>query len=175
MLVWLLGLSRSNFLVPVRHFALWLNLMKTKCGTGDVEDQAVPELEDNPGKTNGTDFVRFACNFSPVGSTVVSDRFATHKNIRVLLRVFQAIELQAYLRIIAQSRRSQHREHVLVLVLPHLFALLHWLSLPLWGFWISTEFLKSFCSACALKLQNQPRTLVPPVVLKWAPALPWLQ
>ena len=42
-------------------------------------------------------------------------------NIRVLCKAYQAIELPAFLRVIAQSRIGQDRERILVL--PHLFAL----------------------------------------------------
>ena len=73
------------------------------------------------------------------------------------------IELQACLRVIAQSRRDQDRKHTPVL--PRLFALLHWPSPPLWGSWISVEFpvhrsSNPFSSACALMLRSRLRILV---------------
>ena len=78
------------------------------------------------------EIVRFAYNFSsPVWSIVVFDRCPTHKNIRVLRRVFQAIELQAYFRVITQSRRGQDREQKPVP--PRLLSLLHWPLPPLCG------------------------------------------
>ena len=51
-------MSRASFLVRVRHFALVLdlkNVLDESCG-GDVEDELVPELDDNPRKTRGTMF-----------------------------------------------------------------------------------------------------------------------
>ena len=88
------------------------------------------------------------------------------------------IELQACHRVFALSRRDQDRERMFLL--PRLFALPRWPLPPLWGSWTSTESpfgLRSHpsCSACALMLRSQPRILVPLGVLKWAPALPWLQ
>ena len=55
----------------------------------------------------------------------------------VVFVVAQAIELQAYPRVIALSRTGQDRERILVL--PPLFALLHWPLLPLWGSWTIEE------------------------------------
>ena len=80
---------------------------------------------------------------------------------------------QAYLRVIAQSRRDQARERKPVL--PRLFALLHGPVPPLRGFWISVKYpfhLSSspFCSACALMLRSQPRILFPLGFIKWEPA-----
>ena len=101
-----------------------------------------------------------------VGSTVVFDCWPTRGNIRVLRRVFQVIELQACHRVFAPSRCDQDRERILVLL--HLFAILHWPSPPLWCSWISAESpfrlsSKPCCSRCALILMllNRPRILVP--------------
>ena len=115
-----------------------IELDEGKSCTGDVEDEAVQELADTPGITNGTKLSVLHELSSLVWSVVVVDRLPTPRNFRVLRRVFQAIRLQAYLLTIAQSRRAQDREQKPVV--PHLFALLHWLSLPLWGFWLSAEF-----------------------------------
>ena len=79
----------------------------------DVEDELVPELDDNPGTTRG---------------------WPTHRNIRGLRIVYQAIELQACHRLFALSRRAQGLERILVL--PRLYALPHWLWSPLWSSWI---------------------------------------
>ena len=73
----------------------------------------LPELADNPGTTSGNCPLCMYLS-SPLWSTVV----------RGLRRVFQAIEQQALLRVIAPSRRDQDRERILVL--PRLFALLFW-------------------------------------------------
>ena len=54
-------------------------------------------------------------------------------NNRALRRGFQATELHACPRVFAPSRRDQDRERVLVL--PHSFALPHWLLPPLWCSW----------------------------------------
>ena len=83
---------------------------------------------------------------------VASDRWASHWSILVLPRVFQAIEQQAFLRVIALSRIDLNRERFLVL--PRLFALHHWPLPPLWDSRISAEspFRPSsnlFWSACA--------------------------
>ena len=53
-------------------------------------------------------------------------------NVRVLRKVFQTIELQAYPRVLAQSRRGQDREHTLVP--PGLFPLQRLPSPPRWRF-----------------------------------------
>ena len=122
---------------------------------------------------------RFAQKYSDlVWSTVVFERWPTRGKIRVLRRFFQVMELQACHRVFAPSRTDRDRERILVL--PRLFALHRWPLPPLWGSWNSAEFpvhlsLKLCCSACALRLRSQPRILVPWEILKWAPALPWLQ
>ena len=46
---------------------------------------------------------------------MVFDRGPTRRNIIILHTVFQAVEQQAFLRVIALSRRDQDREHFLVL------------------------------------------------------------
>ena len=109
-----------------------IELDEGKSCTGDVEDEAVQELADTPRITNGTKLSVLHELSSLVWSVVVVDRLPTPRNFCALRRVFQAIRLQAYLLTIAQSRRAQDREQKPVV--PHLFALLHWLSLPLWGF-----------------------------------------
>ena len=136
-------------------------------------------LDDNPGTTRGTKFSVLQKKSSSLNwSTVVVYRWPTHMHIRVLHRVFQVIELQACHRVVAPSRRDQDRERVLVLL--HLLALLHWPLPPLWGSWIPAESpfrlsLNPICSACALMLRSRPRILVPLEILKWAPAMSWLQ
>ena len=62
---------------------------------------------------------------SPPRSTVSFDRWPTHRNICGLRRLFQAIEQQTFLRVIALSRRDWGRERIPVL--PRLYALSHWL------------------------------------------------
>ena len=113
-----------------------------------------------------------------VWSGVAFDRWPTHRYIRVLRRASQVIELKARHRVFALSRGDQDREPLLVF--PRLLALRHWPLPPLWGSWISAQSpfrlsLNPICSGCALMLRSQPRILVPLKILKWAPALPWLQ
>ena len=67
-------------------------------------------------------------------SGVASDRWPTHRCIRVLRRV---IELQPCPRVIALLRRDQDRKHILVLL--RLSAPPHWPLPKLWVFWISAE------------------------------------
>ena len=45
---------RITFMGLVRHFALELDLLKTKSCDVDVDDELLPELVDNPGMTRGT-------------------------------------------------------------------------------------------------------------------------
>ena len=59
---------------------------------------------------------------------MVFDRRPTCRYIRVLRRVFQVIELQAFLRVVAQSRTDFDRDRILVF--PRLYALHHWLQAP---------------------------------------------
>ena len=59
--------NRASFLVRVRHFALVAELQDVRdesCG-GDVEDELVPELDDNPGTTRGTKFSVLHKKFFP--------------------------------------------------------------------------------------------------------------
>ena len=103
-----------------REFA-GFNELDESCG-GVVEDELLLEL--NPSCIK--------CS-SLVWSTVVFDRFPTHRYIRALRRAFQVTGRQACLRVIALLRRDEDREHILVLL--RSFALHHW-PLPLWGSWI---------------------------------------
>ena len=119
------------------------------CGV-DVADELLPELVDTPGTTRGTELS--VSHFIVFHSLVKRgfDRWPTRRNICGLRRVFQAIEQQAFLRVIALSRRDQNGERILVL--PLLFALLRWPLPSLWELWIpaeSTFRLSSnpFCSA----------------------------
>ena len=61
------------------------------CG-GDVEDESLPELVDNPGTTRGTKLrvlhIIVFCSLVHLGS---------HRSIRGLRRIFQAIEPKAFL------------------------------------------------------------------------------
>ena len=114
---------------------------------GDVEDEL-----DNPGTTKGTKLSVFHKMYFPC---LVNRGLMTGR--------------QAYLRVIALSRRDQDRERIPVL--PRLFALPHWPVPPLWGFWISVKYpfhltSSPFCSACASTLRSQPRILSPLGFLK---------
>ena len=135
------------------------DVLDESCGS-DEEDELVPEFDDNPGTTRGGKLSVLHNFFSVVWSTVAFDRWPTHRYFRVLRKALQVIELQACLRVIALLRRDQGRKQKPVL--PRLFAL------PL----LSSNL---FCSACALMLWNRPRILVPLLILKWPPALRWLQ
>ena len=101
----------------------------------DEEDELVPVLDDNPVTARGAKISVLQKKSSLVWSTVAFDRWPTHRYIRVLRKVFQAIDLQACNRVFAPSRRDQDRERILVL--PRLFALHRWPLPPLWGSWIS--------------------------------------
>ena len=77
----------------------------------------------------------------------------------------------------ALSRRDPDRERILVL--PRSFAPLHWPLPPLWGSWISASihfiWVQSLLLSTCIDARSQPRILFPLVILKWVPALPWLQ
>ena len=91
---------------------------------------------------------------SPFWSTLVFDRWPTHVNIRVLRKAFPAMELQAYLRVVAQSRRGQDREHIHLCFLVSLHFSIgcyhHFRGSGSPQNLISSELKSSFCSACAL-------------------------
>ena len=86
------------------------------------------------------------------------DHWPTRRYNRVLRRACLMTGLQACPRGFAPSRRAQGRERIPVL--PHLFALHHWLQSPLWGSWIFEGFsssaeLKSFLlSTCIDALES---------------------
>ena len=124
----------TSFLELVRQFALGLDLLKTNPAMSMLKMNCYPNWR----TTREQQEVR-NCPFciklsSPLWSTVVFDRRPTHRKIRGLRRLFQAIEQQAFLPVIALSRINLDRERTLVLL--RLFALLH----PLWCFWISAKF-----------------------------------
>ena len=168
-------LSSANSLL--RSGAGLEDVLDESCG-GNVEDELVPELDDNPRTTKRYEVFRCCIKSSYlVWLGAASHRWSIHKYIRVLRRVFQVIELHACPCVIALSRRDKDRERILVL--PRSSAILHWSLPPLWG-WISAESpvllsLNPFCSACASMLQSQPRILVPLECLKCAPALSMLR
>ena len=82
---------------------------------------------------------------------------------------------QACHRVFALSRKDQDRERVLVLPPSPLAVTTVVGILDLRKVSISPEPKSFFCSACALMVWNQPRILFLLEILKWAPALPWLQ
>ena len=97
------------------------------CGT-DVVDVLADELEgrvDRPRTTIGAKFSVLHRIFLPFLQDVVFDHWSTHRNLRDLHRAFQAIELLAYPRRFVLSRTNPNRRRTLLL--PHVFALLHWL------------------------------------------------
>ena len=114
--------DRASFQVPDRHFRPDAGLeddLDESCGS-DVEDELVPEFDDNPGTTRGTMFSRLAENLLPLfGQMWPSDRWPTQTCIRVLRRPFQVIEMQACPRVLALLRRDQDRRHLPAL--PRLF------------------------------------------------------
>ena len=123
--------NRCSFLVPDRHFALLLDLkdvLDESCG-GDVQDELVPEFDENPGTTRRTKLSVLQRIF--FWSGVAFDRWPNHGNVHVLRRAFRVIELQACPRESARLRRDQQRKHIPVL--PRVFAILHWPLPPLWG------------------------------------------
>ena len=163
--------------ICVPFFQQFEEVLDDSCG-GDVEEELVPELDDNPRK-RGTNIsvlqknpLQFLVNrgFLPAGPLVGIYVF--------LAELFQVIELQACRRLIAPSRRDQYREHTLVL--PRLFASPPLAVTTVVESWISAEYPSRLssnpsCSTCALMLWSQRRFLAPVVILKWAPALPWHQ
>ena len=105
--------------------------------------------------------------FSILGQMWLLNLVPTRRYNRVLRRACPMTGLQACPRGCAPLRRAQGRERVLVL--PHLFALLHWLQSPLWGSWIfegvpALLSLNLFCSACVLMLRNLPQIYLSPLV-----------
>ena len=170
-----LDLSPSSFLKPDRHVALRPDLMRTSMAMSMLRTNWYQNLM----TTLEQQEVR-SCPFckkmsSSLWPTVVFDRWPTHRYIRVLRRACPMIELQACHRVFAApSRSDQDRERILVL--PHLFALLHWPLPPLISA-VSQVILSStpFCSACALMLWSRPRIHVSLEIVKWALALSWLQ
>ena len=92
---------------------------------------------------NGHDIFRTAQMYFPMfGSAVVFGHWPTRMNIRVLRRACLTTGLQACPRGFAPSRRAQGRERIRLL--PHLFALLHWLWQPFVGFLQNSNSLQ-FC------------------------------
>ena len=116
---------RTTLVGLVRHFALGLDLLKANLAMSMLTTNCSRNwwitLEQQEVRSS-----LFCKQVSyPLWSIVVFDRLHTHKNVRGLRRVFQAIEQQAFLRIIALSRIDLDRERTFVL--PRLCALLHWL------------------------------------------------
>ena len=121
-----LGVVHFSFQGPVRHFALGLDLMRTNPAMSMLKTNCYQNWRTTREQTRGTKFLVF--------HIIVF----TRRNIRGLRRVFQATERQAFLRVIALSRRDQDRERKLVL--PRLFAHLHWPLPPQWCSWIVAKY-----------------------------------
>ena len=108
--------NRASFLVPglsLRSGAGLEDVLDESCDV-DVEDEFVPELDDNPGKTIGTTFSVLHRVFFP-WSSVAFDRWPTQRFFRVLRRACPTTRLQACHQEFAPSRRDQDREPTLVL------------------------------------------------------------
>ena len=144
----------------------------------DVEDELALELDDSPGTTTGTKISVLLRILSKSWSVVAFDHWPTQRYTRVLRRVCPMTRLHSCYRGFAPSRRTQDRERILVL--PRLFALLHWPLSPLWSSWIfegvpNPMSLNPFCYACALILQNLPQIPSALVFSKRVLALPKVQ
>ena len=70
------------------------DVLDESCG-GDVEDELVPELDDNPRQQEVRSSPFCIVLSSLVWSGVAFDRWPTHEYVHVLRRAFQGIELQA--------------------------------------------------------------------------------
>ena len=74
----------------------------------DVEAELLLENDDNPGTTRGTKLSIIQVIVFPFFWSIVEfRRFSTHVNIRVLSKAFQAIQLLAFLRVIALWRTDR--------------------------------------------------------------------
>ena len=75
-----------------------------------MEDELVPELDDNPGTTRGTKFSDLHNIFITLfWLGAAFDRWPTHRYIRVACLV---MEQQACHRVFAPSQRDQDRERI---------------------------------------------------------------
>ena len=156
------------FVGPPRFLDAWAWVSSLRCIAGlgeippdvscgnDVEDELVLELEEpvDPGTTISTKFSLLHRIILPF---LVSCGF------------WPTLGQEACLRRFAPPRRAQSRERILWL--PHVFARLHWLWSPLWGFWMPEQSpvrLNSdlSCSACALMLPHLPQMFFPRVSSK---------
>ena len=86
-----------------------------------MEVELLLEDDDNPGTTRGTKLSTEQVIVFPFLSIVKFHRFSTHMNICVLSKAYQTIELLVFHRVVA---------HECILMLPRLFALLHFRSPP---------------------------------------------
>ena len=118
----LLGLYRASFLVHVRHSDLKLDPTKTDPAMSMLKTNLYPNWTTTLEQQEVRKCPLCIKIFLPLcGQPWFFDRWPTYRNISVLRKVFQAIELQKD-RVIAQSRRGQDREHIPVL--PRLFELI---------------------------------------------------
>ena len=179
-LFWVFGDSRqfpgaSSWL---RSVAGLDDAVDESCG-GDVEDGLVPDLDDNPGTTRGTKCSVLQRIFFPclvwvwpltagvlVGITVFFAELSKWWNCR---RVIEYLHRQEEINIV-------HVFLCFLVCLHFSVGRYHRCGVP--GSQQSLHFVWApilFCLACALMLRSQPRMLVSLEMLKWAPALPWLQ
>ena len=154
------------------HFVLWLDLMKSHQTCPAVTKlktylhSSWRNLLTILGQRSVHGFPCCTGFFCHCWSNVVSDHRSTNVHIRVLRRVCPATGLLACPQGFVPTRRAQGRGPTLLL--PHLFALLHWQWKPLWSFWILEPFPVQLssdlsCLACALMLWNPPQILFPRV------------
>ena len=108
-------MNRASFLVLDRHFALLLDLKMylTSLAVAMWRMNSYQNWTTIKGQQEVRHFLFDIKCSSHFGSTVIFDRWPTHRNIRVLRRVSQLIELQACHRVFAPSRGDQDRERFL--------------------------------------------------------------
>ena len=157
------------FVGPPRFLDAWAWVSSLRCIAGlgeippdvscgnDVEVELVLELEEpvDPGTTISTKFSLLHRIILPF---LVSCGFLT--DVRTRGVSFEDLHRHEELKV---------RERILWL--PHVFARLHWLWSPLWGFWMPEQSpvrLNSdlSCSACALMLPHLPQMFFPRVSSK---------
>ena len=111
---WVLACDPLQFPEACPSFRSWAGPVGDKSCNVNVEDELLPELDDSPETTRGT---KVSVMQKTVFTSLVNRGFLTADPL-----VGISVEQEAFLRVIALSRRDQDRERILVL--PRLFTLL---------------------------------------------------
>ena len=170
---WSAPVSWSLFVTSLLDWTCWRQILRCRCWrriatrTGGKPDNKRYE------------FFRFAYYYCLLhfGQPWFFDRWPTRRNIRGLRRVFQAIEQQAFLRVIAVTNRFRSWTKTCTSSFVCTSPLAVTTTVGSWIFAkypVRLSLNLFFCSACALMLLNRLRILALLEILKWAPALSWL-